>query len=74
MRWSFQCPRSNDEGVKGFKCMSVEEVEAALKAGEFTPANGCVILDFLVRRGLLTYEQEMLRLLRDFIRCCIPSM
>ena len=37
-------PRSNDEGVEGFMCMSVEKVEAALKAGEFTPANGCVIL------------------------------
>lgn len=38
--------------------LSVPQLKEALAKGEFTPANGCIVLDFFVRHGILTFENE----------------
>lgn len=38
--------------------LSVNELKDALAKGEFTPANGEVVLDFFIRHGILTFENE----------------
>jgi 8-oxo-dGTP pyrophosphatase MutT (NUDIX family) len=55
-------PKPRDGEVESFELLSVEDVKAALKQGAFTPANGCIVLDFFVRHGVLTFENE-----RDYI-------
>jgi 8-oxo-dGTP pyrophosphatase MutT (NUDIX family) len=52
-----------DGEVEKFVLCGVEEVMERLRNGEFTPANGCVVLDFLIRHGIITYESE-----RDYIQ------
>lgn len=44
--------------VESFRLMMVDEIKEKLAAGEFTPANGCVVLDFFIRHGILTPENE----------------
>ena len=51
-------PRPGDNEAEGFTFMTVDRLRSALAAGEFTPANGCIVLDFLIRHGIITYEQE----------------
>lgn len=49
-------PRINDSEVSGFTLMTVEQVVAALKAGEFKPNCSAVVVDFLIRKGYITAE------------------
>lgn len=52
-------PRSGDEEeVEGFTLMSIDDVKNALGRGEFKPNCALVILDFFVRHGILTRENE----------------
>ena len=51
-------PRPGDNEAEEIKLMTVDELRSALAAGNFTPANGCIVLDFLIRHGVITYEQE----------------
>ncbi|EMC91671.1 hypothetical protein BAUCODRAFT_38776 [Baudoinia panamericana UAMH 10762] len=51
-------PKPSDEEVEGFELMSVEEVQVRLRGGEFKPNCALVILDFFVRHGILTAEEE----------------
>ncbi|KAI9827172.1 MAG: hypothetical protein M1832_005308 [Thelocarpon impressellum] len=51
-------PRPGDEEVEAFNLMSVPEVQAALGRGEFKPNCALVLLDFFVRHGVLTSENE----------------
>lgn len=37
--------------------MNVTELKKSLAKGDFTPANGCIVLLF-IRHGLLTFEGE----------------
>jgi len=54
-------PKPNDSEVEQFYLWTVEEVQGALGRGEFKPNCGLLILDFFVRWGILTEENE-----RDF--------
>ena len=51
-------PRPGDNEAEEITFMTVDKLRSALAAGEFTPANGCIVLDFLIRHGFITYEQE----------------
>jgi 8-oxo-dGTP pyrophosphatase MutT (NUDIX family) len=55
-------PKPGDDEVEEFYLWSVEEVQQAMKNGEFKPNCALVALDFLVRHGFLTSENE-----RDYI-------
>ncbi|KAI1106817.1 NUDIX hydrolase domain-like protein [Jackrogersella minutella] len=55
-------PRPNDDEVEVFYCMGVEEVQRALLDGEFKPDSAAVLIDFLIRHGVITAGNE-----RDFI-------
>ena len=55
-------PRPGDNEAEEITLMNVDRLKCALAAGEFTPANGCIVLDFFIRHGIITYEQE-----KDFI-------
>ncbi|KAJ5042477.1 uncharacterized protein L3040_005021 [Drepanopeziza brunnea f. sp. 'multigermtubi'] len=50
--------KPNDDEVEGFGLWSVEEVQVALGRGEFKPNCAVVMLDFFVRWGVLTKENE----------------
>ena len=51
-------PKPGDDEVEEFYLWSVEEVQAAMRNGEFKPNCALVVLDFLVRHGILTSENE----------------
>ncbi|KAI0482140.1 NUDIX domain-containing protein [Xylariaceae sp. FL0804] len=51
-------PRPRDGEVAAFYLWSVDEVRAALARGEFKPNTALVMLDFFVRHGILTREDE----------------
>ena len=51
-------PIPGDNEAESITLMSVDEIEETLANGEFTPANGCIVLDFFVRHGILNYENE----------------
>ncbi|RKF80015.1 Uncharacterized protein GcM3_049022 [Golovinomyces cichoracearum] len=51
-------PAPTDGEVDEFYLWSVEEVQAALKRGEFKPNSALVMLDFFIRHKILTIENE----------------
>jgi 8-oxo-dGTP pyrophosphatase MutT (NUDIX family) len=51
-------PKPNDSEVEEFYLWTVEEVQGALARGEFKPNCSLLILDFFVRWGILTEENE----------------
>lgn len=51
-------PKPNDEEVEQFYLMTVEEVKEAMAKGEFKPNCAVVLLDFFMRHGILTRENE----------------
>ncbi len=51
-------PVPGDREAQEFILLNVEGLKAALANGEFTPANGCVVLDFFIRHGILNFENE----------------
>ena len=51
-------PKPNDGEVAAFTLMDIEELKTALRNEDFTPANGCIVLDFFVRHGVITFENE----------------
>jgi 8-oxo-dGTP pyrophosphatase MutT (NUDIX family) len=53
--------KQNDDEVKEFYLMGVEEVKEKMKRGEFKTNSACVMIDFFVRHGVITPEGE-----RDF--------
>ena len=55
-------PKPGDDEVEEFYLWSVEEVQEAMRKGEFKPNCALVVLDFLIRHGILTTESE-----RDYI-------
>lgn len=55
-------PKPGDDEVEEFYLWSVEEVQDAMKKGEFKPNCSLVVLDFLIRHGILTEANE-----KDFI-------
>ena len=51
-------PKPSDTEVEGFELMTVEETKEAMRSGEFKPNCALVLLDFFVRHGFLTAEDE----------------
>ncbi|KAK4951695.1 hypothetical protein LTR66_013815 [Elasticomyces elasticus] len=51
-------PKPSDDEVEGFHLWSVNEVKEAMRRGEFKPNCALVLLDFFVRHGILTEENE----------------
>ncbi|KAJ5194813.1 uncharacterized protein N7498_008251 [Penicillium cinerascens] len=51
-------PRPGDNEVEEFKLLSIPEVQEALARGEFKPNCAVIIIDFFIRHGLLTAENE----------------
>lgn len=50
--------RQNDSEVKEFYLMTVDEVKAGLARGEFKTNSALVMIDFFVRHGIITQENE----------------
>ncbi|KAI0009935.1 NUDIX hydrolase domain-like protein [Xylariaceae sp. FL0662B] len=59
-------PKPHDGEVKDFRCLSVEEVQRALLNGEFKDDAAAVMIDFLIRHGVVTADNE-----RDFVEISI---
>lgn len=55
-------PRPNDEEVEGFQSMSTEHVRSALLSEQFKPDAAIVLIDFFIRHGIITSDNE-----RDFV-------
>ncbi|KAL2853604.1 NUDIX hydrolase domain-like protein [Aspergillus pseudodeflectus] len=55
-------PKPNDSEVEEFCLLTVEETKEALARGEFKPNCAVVLIDFFIRHGLLTPENE-----KDFL-------
>jgi 8-oxo-dGTP pyrophosphatase MutT (NUDIX family) len=47
-----------DGDVDSFYLMAVKEVMTAMKCGLFKPLSACVMLDFFIRHGIVTAENE----------------
>jgi 8-oxo-dGTP pyrophosphatase MutT (NUDIX family) len=47
-----------EAAVQEIVLINVEQMKEALAKGEFAPLTGCLILDFFVRHGILTFENE----------------
>jgi 8-oxo-dGTP pyrophosphatase MutT (NUDIX family) len=53
------CCRQNDEEVKEFYLMTVDEVKEAMFRGEFKTNSAVIMIDFFMRHGIITAENEM---------------
>ncbi|OQO04124.1 hypothetical protein B0A48_10733 [Cryoendolithus antarcticus] len=51
-------PRPNDDEVAGFTAMTVEDLKAAMLREEFKDDSAVVLVDFLIRHGVITPENE----------------
>jgi 8-oxo-dGTP pyrophosphatase MutT (NUDIX family) len=51
-------PKPGDDEVEEFYLWGVDEVKAAMAKGEFKPNCAMVMIDFFVRHGILTAENE----------------
>jgi 8-oxo-dGTP pyrophosphatase MutT (NUDIX family) len=56
-------PRPHDGEVGSYNLMSIGDVQAALLANEFKPDAAVVVVDFLIRHGVVTADNE-----RNFVR------
>ncbi len=50
--------RQNDDEVKEFRLMSIDEVQEGLRKGEFKTNSALVMIDFFIRHGIVTFEEE----------------
>lgn len=51
-------PKPNDSEVEAFYLWTVDEVQEHMAMGEFKPNCALVVVDFFLRRGILTAENE----------------
>jgi len=51
-------PKPGDNEVEAFHLLTIDEVKTALAEGQFKPNCALVLLDFFVRHGILTAENE----------------
>lgn len=51
-------PKPNDDEVEDFQLWAVEKVQAAMAEGQFKPNCAAVLLDFFIRHGILTPDNE----------------
>jgi hypothetical protein len=50
--------KQNDEEVKEFYLMTVNEVKESLARAEFKTNSALVMIDFFIRHGIITAENE----------------
>ena len=50
--------KQGDNEAQEIMLLSIGGIEKALGNGEFTPANGYIVLDFFVRHGSISFENE----------------
>ncbi|KAI1641786.1 NUDIX hydrolase domain-like protein [Daldinia loculata] len=55
-------PKPNDDEVETFYSMTVEEVQRGLLNGEFKPDSAAVLINFFIRHGVITADNE-----KDFV-------
>ena len=48
-----------ETAVQEIVLLNVEQLKEALVTGDLCPLTGCLILDFFVRHGILTFENEL---------------
>lgn len=46
------------DNIDEFILLNIDGLQHALAKGEFGPATGCIVIDFLIRHGFLTAENE----------------
>lgn len=51
-------PKPSDDEVEGFELKTIYETKQALKDGEFKPNCALVLLDFFIRHGIITADDE----------------
>lgn len=51
-------PRPNDDEVEDFQLWTVDQVQEAMAEGQFKPNCAMVLLDFFIRHGILTPDNE----------------
>lgn len=51
-------PYPNDEEVAEFKLLSIDEIKTAMFNGEFKPNCNLVMIDFFIRHGIITSDNE----------------
>lgn len=51
-------PKPNDDEVSNFDCLNIDQVKEALLAGQFKPDAGAVLVDFFIRHGIITPQNE----------------
>lgn len=51
-------PRPSDDEVESFALMTVDEVQGAMRSGGFKPNCALVLLDFFIRHGIITAEND----------------
>ena len=52
-------PKPYDMEASDISLYSIKQIKDALDNGEFTPANACLMLDFFIRHGLTTFDNEV---------------
>jgi len=52
------CTNAKDGEVDAFQLMDVEEVMQRLLRGQFKPSSAMALVDFCIRRGIITPESE----------------
>ena len=50
--------KPKDDEVESFELLSIGQVREALANGEFRPSSVMILLDFLIRHGFITAENE----------------
>jgi 8-oxo-dGTP pyrophosphatase MutT (NUDIX family) len=51
-------PRPHDDEVEGFLCLSIAELQGALRRGEFKTDSAAVLVYFMIVHGIITAENE----------------
>ena len=51
-------PHAGDDEVEGFKLLTIDQVKQELEQGKFRPSSTLVLLDFLIRHGVITADNE----------------
>ncbi|TKA52783.1 hypothetical protein B0A55_12852 [Friedmanniomyces simplex] len=52
-------PKVHDMEASGFELLSIDELKKAIEEGDSTPGNACFFLDFFIRHGIVTFENEV---------------
>jgi isopentenyldiphosphate isomerase len=50
--------KPSDDEVAGFECLGVEDVRKALANGEFKPNCAVIMIDFMIRHGMVTEKDD----------------